>query len=129
MPNDQTTILLNEDQKKVWQHEIAYWQAIKNADANNLLALLHSELVIWPSWSKGIMSKKDFEQHLNANLRPHEGLIELKAESVSIFQHTAIIYYLASYQSENIKTDKITHVWLCSNDRWLMIGGTSSSFL
>ncbi|MBA2651999.1 MAG: nuclear transport factor 2 family protein [Tatlockia sp.] len=126
MLNDLSTLELNENQKIVWQHERAYWEALKNADLNSLLKLIHKEIIIWPSWSKRSMNKLDFEQHLKQNLQAQEALVELKAESLLLIGDTAIIYYLAK-QSDKEKADKITHVWLFEKDKWLMVGGTSSN--
>jgi hypothetical protein len=130
MINDLSELSLNKSQQEVWKREIAYWQTLQDADIKNLLSLLHSKLIIWPSWSKHSMNKNNYAQHLNEHLHAHNTLVELKAESVLMMADTAIIYYLTTYQHEHdlIRRDKITHVWLFDNDKWLMIGGTSSEF-
>jgi Domain of unknown function (DUF4440) len=130
MINDLSEPLLDKTQQDVWKQEIAYWKALKDADVKSLLALLHSRLIIWPSWSKHSMNKNNFEEHLKENLRANKTSIQLKSESVRVIGDIAIIYYLTTYQHENDfkKVDKITHIWLFDSGKWLMIGGTSSEF-
>ena len=117
------------EQKEVWGAVEAKWKAIQNGDVEAALKSKHDRVFIWnrphPEPINKNMLKVTYKDWLEtdkptaANIRPL---------NINIFNNIANVYYLYKYDGVKVyDKGRILETWIKQDNKWLQIGGLSSS--
>jgi hypothetical protein len=115
-------------QKEIWDCEIEYWESLRRGNREKYLSLWHPDALFWPHWVEHPIEKLYLETCVR-RLEPSKATVNITPEAIRIFCNQAIIYYSSSYlyvADDNTsinREDRIVHMWLYENEKWLIIGG------
>jgi len=117
------------EQKEVWKSVKANWETLKNGDVEAALAEYHDDLVTW--WvSKPEPLRKVHMKQIYRNWLDYDKLVsyELKPIAITVFNNVANVFYIYKWNG-NILSDKgrRLEVWVKQDNKWLEIGGLTSS--
>jgi hypothetical protein len=116
-------------QKEVWHRELEYWEALKSGDVDRYLSLWHPDALFWPHWVEHPIEKLYLETYVKKNLKPNEETVHIAPEALRVFHDHAIVYYTSRYlyiAEDNTsieRKDRIVHMWLYENQKWLILSG------
>ena len=129
-PGNQVPIDIEE---QVWALEQAYITAYKDADHDEILALLHDGFLGWPDPHERPTGKNEVVRYLQENYaRPGAWSFEIDRAGIRIFEDVVITQYVvnASWNDddgvEQMQTTRITHTWIKEGSNWTILGGMSN---
>jgi ketosteroid isomerase-like protein len=117
------------EQKEIWQAVETNWKAIENGDVEAALKLKHDRVFIWnrphPEPITKDMLKVTYKDWFKMDKPTSTKIRPLK---INIFNNIANVYYLYKYEGVKIfDKGRILETWIKQNNKWLLIGGLSSS--
>lgn len=115
-------------QKQIWQMEERAWRSMEEGDIDGYLNIFSEDLVSWPTWTKGPVTKS----HIKKNLIPGDlQSCELKPLAVKVFGDTAITMYIYNTVDVLANTHKVavTHTWIKLGGKWRVIGSMTANCL
>ena len=131
---------LTDDEKAVWDLEIAYWEYVKANDIPGYRSLWDEGFVGWPSFSEMPLGKANIHEWVT-ELHSETGAgveYELTIGSVRGYGDIVAAHYLVRYSVRSDETGKIfgdeivsriTHTWQRQGDAWRIVTGMSGSWI
>jgi ketosteroid isomerase-like protein len=131
---------LNDDEKEVWNLEIAYWEYVKSNDIPSYRSLWDERFVGWPGFSEMPLGKANIHEWV-AELHSNPGTrveYELTIGSVRAFGDIVATHYLVRFSARSVTTgeivgdavvSRITHTWQRHGDSWRIVTGMSGSWI
>ena len=131
---------LTDDERAVWELEIAYWEYVKANDIPSYRSLWDERFVGWPSFSEMPLGKAHIHEWVTRlHDDPSETVdFELTLGSVRAHGEVVAAHYLVRYfkrsrkSGEKIGDDtvsRITHTWKKQGDTWKIVTGMSGSWI
>ena len=116
----------------VWELEAGYWRYVEDRDAESYDGLFHEDFVGWQCAEPLPNGRADIGDWVRA-LRDEDATVtyELRKDAASQFGDVAVVHFGVTWAFEypdgRVEGEgvwqKITHTWMKTGDRWLIIGG------
>jgi hypothetical protein len=117
---------------QVWQQELEYWRCVKAGDVDSYVSLWHDNFIGWPcgqehpkrkaSIGDWVREVRDKRINVSVDLI-REGAVDFGNVVVVHYRFTRVDTYPNGKVEGKGKESKITHTWMKSGDKWLIIGG------
>jgi ketosteroid isomerase-like protein len=119
-------------EEEIWALEEAYFTNLYKADYEEVLAIVHSQFLGWPSAASQPMDKDGsarFMKHLAS--KPTSCIFRIEREGIRMMGEVALTYYIINVNCSDlssvakIQSSRITHAWVKDGDHWKLMGGMS----
>lgn len=125
-----------KDEAQIWNLEKNYWEYVKSNDLAKYRDLWHEDFVGWPSVSPDPVHKAQITDWItnqtSKGLKLQSYAIEERAVQVTgavAIDHYRVKVSWAENDSGKVmdtNTVRITHTWIKTDGRWLILGGMSA---
>jgi hypothetical protein len=126
---------LSAEQREIWQAEQKYWTLVKAHDVEELIALAHHRVTIWPHFAPAPIDGVHFREDLRGKRNPIAiATYELSLHVIEMHGDAAIVHYTIAATSittppgaaaPNERRTCITHTWIRDHGTWRLAGGMS----
>ncbi len=123
---------MSAQEQAVWQREETYWRYVKAGDVENYMTLWHEGFVGWPRTSASPVEKAGIRQvfqQLAAQRRQLsyeflQKVVHVRGD-VGVADYSVKVSYTDKEGKAQTDLQRLTHTWVKSGDRWLILGGMS----
>ena len=131
-----SAVAFTRDEAQIWNLEKDYWDYVKSNDLAKYRDLWHEDFVGWPSVSPEPVHKAQITDWItnqtSKGLKLQSYAIEERAVQVTgavAIDHSRVKVSWAKNDSGKVmdtNTVRITHTWIKTDGRWLILGGMSA---